>query len=148
MTRVAMKGSNRNAPALFELFPDLQGKLPLKTYGLLRHASRLVPDVTPGTPVILGGYLGNGYGHPTGEGMAVLELFKSREGIDLDPVYTGKACAALLDFVRNPSRAEEPVLYWHMYNSVDLDADAASVDYRELPPELHHVFEGEFEEAR
>ena len=118
-----------------------------KTYGMLRRASKLVPEVSLPAPVILGGYLGDGYGHPTREGMAALELFRNREGIELDPVYTGKACAALLDFVRSPARSHEPVLYWHTYNSVDLDADAASVDYRELPPELHHVFECELEDA-
>lgn len=118
-----------------------------KTLSMLRRASKLVPDVDLPVPLILGGYLGRGYGHPTREGIAAMKLFAELEGIELEPVYTGKACAALLDFVNCQARSREPVLYWHTYNSVDLDAEAATVDYRELPTELHHVFERELEET-
>lgn len=45
-------------------------------------------------------YIGPGYGIPTPDGMDAILAFARREGILLDPVYTGKAAAGLLDHVR------------------------------------------------
>jgi L-cysteate sulfo-lyase len=45
-------------------------------------------------------YIGPGYGIPTPEGLDAILLFARREGIMLDPVYTGKAAAGLLDHIR------------------------------------------------
>ena len=48
---------------------------------------------------IIQGYAGEGYGLPT-EGMKkALQLAAQREGLLLDPVYTGKAMAGLLDLI-------------------------------------------------
>ena len=44
--------------------------------------------------------LGDGYGLPTDEVWSALRLFARTEGIVLDPVYTGKAAAALVSGVR------------------------------------------------
>jgi D-cysteine desulfhydrase len=46
------------------------------------------------------GALGEGYGIPTDEVWSALRLFARTEGIVLDPVYTGKAAAALVAGVR------------------------------------------------
>jgi len=61
----------------------------------------------------------------------------------LDPTYTGKTCAALLDFIKDPSHRDETILYWHTYNSIDFAQEAQEVDYRALPPEFHRFYEGE-----
>lgn len=53
--------------------------------------------------------LGEGYGVPTDEVWAALRLFARTEGIVLDPVYTGKAAAALVTGVR----PDETVVFWH-----------------------------------
>lgn len=45
-------------------------------------------------------YVGPGYGHPTRETMEAIEILALDEGIILDPVYTGKAMAGMLDHVR------------------------------------------------
>jgi 1-aminocyclopropane-1-carboxylate deaminase/D-cysteine desulfhydrase-like pyridoxal-dependent ACC family enzyme len=45
-------------------------------------------------------YAGEGYAAPTPEGLAAVRLVASHEGILLDPVYTGKAMAALIDHIR------------------------------------------------
>jgi D-cysteine desulfhydrase len=130
------------------------GPLPLNTPGtvtrmakfvqrlIAKHASSM-PDLKLEKPLLLEGYCGDGYGWPTPEGNRALELFREREGIELDPVYTGKTCAALLDFIGQPGHAGDAVLYWHTYNSIDHSAEAESLDYRELPPELHEFFRGE-----
>jgi D-cysteine desulfhydrase len=51
--------------------------------------------------VVKDAYVGPGYSLPT-EGMQeAVTLFARKEGILLDPVYTGKAAAGLIDLVRN-----------------------------------------------
>lgn len=45
-------------------------------------------------------YIGSSYGAVTGEGWEVMDLLARTEGILLDPVYTAKAMAALIDDVR------------------------------------------------
>jgi D-cysteine desulfhydrase family pyridoxal phosphate-dependent enzyme len=59
-------------------------------------------------------YIGEGYGIPTSECLEAIRLTARCEGILLDPVYTGKAMAALIDQVR---RAEidptETVIFLH-----------------------------------
>jgi D-cysteine desulfhydrase len=43
-----------------------------------------------------------------------IRLLASREGIVLDPVYTGRAMGALLDLIRKKAfRPDETVLFWH-----------------------------------
>ena len=44
--------------------------------------------------------VGEGYGIPTPAGREAVDLFGRREGIVLDPVYTGKAAAGLLAWMR------------------------------------------------
>jgi 1-aminocyclopropane-1-carboxylate deaminase/D-cysteine desulfhydrase-like pyridoxal-dependent ACC family enzyme len=113
-----------------------------KTYRYLRERSREVPEIEIHAPRILDDYFGEGYGYPTRAGMEALELFREHENIKLEPTYTAKTCAALLDFIRDPSHASDRILYWHTYSSVDLSGEAAAVDYRELPAALHPFFEG------
>ncbi len=60
-------------------------------------------------------WLGPGYGHPTSEGAAALELLRDREGVELEPVYTAKAVAGLLALNREGRFGDGPVLYWHTY---------------------------------
>jgi D-cysteine desulfhydrase family pyridoxal phosphate-dependent enzyme len=57
------------------------------------------------------GFLGAGYGVPATSTHEALRLAASREGLLLDPVYTGKAMAALVAAAR--SRASGPLLFWH-----------------------------------
>jgi 1-aminocyclopropane-1-carboxylate deaminase/D-cysteine desulfhydrase-like pyridoxal-dependent ACC family enzyme len=58
--------------------------------------------------------LGEGYGLPTGEMWQALRLFARTEGVVLDPVYTGKAAAALLDWAeRGDLGSGEPVVFLH-----------------------------------
>ena len=45
-------------------------------------------------------YIGEGYGVPTSECLEAVRLLAQTEGIFIDPVYTGKAMAGLIDFIR------------------------------------------------
>lgn len=73
----------------------------LKLLGIMRE---------PGPPIIVGGFLGGGYGQPTPEGMAAAELVARTEGVLLDPVFGAKAMAALLSAIRGGS-VSGPVVY-------------------------------------
>jgi 1-aminocyclopropane-1-carboxylate deaminase/D-cysteine desulfhydrase-like pyridoxal-dependent ACC family enzyme len=56
---------------------------------------RLEPDDIDNTPA----YVGEGYARVGADGRAALELFGRREAVILDPVYTAKAAAGLVDMV-------------------------------------------------
>jgi D-cysteine desulfhydrase len=58
--------------------------------------------------------LGPGYGVPTEQMWDAIRLFGRTEGITLDPVYTGKAAAALVDAIRTGDiEAGETVVFVH-----------------------------------
>lgn len=61
-----------------------------------------------------GDYLGGGYGI-MGEGeQEAIYLVSSLEGILLDPVYTGRAMAGLIDLIRQGKfTAGQQILFWH-----------------------------------
>ncbi len=59
-------------------------------------------------------YLGAGYGIPSFDEIEAVRLFARTEGILLDPVYTGRAAAALLGLIRQGAfKPGEQVLFWH-----------------------------------
>jgi D-cysteine desulfhydrase family pyridoxal phosphate-dependent enzyme len=71
--------------------------------------AQLSEDVT-----VLDEYTGAGYGVPSAQGDEATELLARTEGIILDPVYTAKAMAALIDWVRKGRLTEnDNVLFWH-----------------------------------
>jgi D-cysteine desulfhydrase len=63
---------------------------------------------------VLDEYVGQGYGLDSPASVAALGLLARTEGIVLDPVYTAKAMAALLDWVRcGKLTAADTALFWH-----------------------------------
>ena len=58
-------------------------------------------------------YLGEGYGVPTEESREALRELWQREGILLDPVYTAKAMAALIDLARKGEWADQRIVFLH-----------------------------------
>ena len=59
-------------------------------------------------------YFGGGYGVVGELEREAIRLLASREGIVLDPVYTGRAMGALIDLVRKRAfRSDETILFWH-----------------------------------
>ena len=60
------------------------------------------------------GFIGEGYGIPTREGLEAIALFARHEAIVLDPCYTSKAAAALIAHVRTGEiRADETIVFLH-----------------------------------
>lgn len=73
-------------------------------------------------------YFAPRYGEPNEEGMEAVKLLARLEGIMLDPVYTGKAMAGLIDGVSQQRfRREGPLLFVHTGGSPALFAYHPSV---------------------
>ncbi len=65
-------------------------------------------------PLIEERYVGEKYASPTAEGIAAIRTLAETEGILLDPVYTGKAFAGMLDMARRGHLGrDEPLIFIH-----------------------------------
>ncbi len=97
---------------------------------LLGESSRIKPrEVLVNTD-----YLGGGYGVMGAPEVQAIRMFARTEGLLLDPVYTGRAAAGLIDLSRkgafNPG---ETVLFWHTGGTPALFADRYSAHMIEKP---------------
>jgi D-cysteine desulfhydrase len=92
---------------------QVEAQLPLVER--LRQSLAETLEVQAKAPITLwDDYFAPRYGEPNDEGMAAVKLLARLEGILLDPVYTGKAMAGLLDGVsQNRFRREGPLLFIH-----------------------------------
>ena len=71
--------------------------------------------------VCFGDYVGPGYSLPTPQMKEAVQMLARIEGILLDPVYTGKAMAGLIDLIRKGYfRKDENVLFVHTGGSAAL----------------------------
>ncbi|MCL4529690.1 MAG: D-cysteine desulfhydrase family protein [Chloroflexi bacterium] len=91
---------------------------------LKEHVSKLASDAsekfgeriefTPADVLANDNYCRAGYGVLTDAEREAVKLFASKEGLLLDPVYTGRAAAGLIDLVRKGFfQKDETVLFWH-----------------------------------
>ncbi len=72
---------------------------------------------------VLDQYVGAAYGQPTEGMIEAVQLVARLEGILLDPVYTGKAMAGLIDLVRRGEFTNrDTVIFWHTGGSAALFA--------------------------
>lgn len=92
---------------------QVEAQLPLVER--LRQSLAETLEVQAKAPITLwDDYFAPRYGEPNDEGMAAVKLLARLEGILLDPVYTGKAMAGLMDGVsQNRFRREGPLLFIH-----------------------------------
>lgn len=73
-------------------------------------------------------YLGPGYGVVTNLEREAIHLFAQQEGILLDPVYTGRAAAGMIDLIQKGTiGADERVLFWHTGGTPALFAYAEQI---------------------
>jgi D-cysteine desulfhydrase family pyridoxal phosphate-dependent enzyme len=71
-------------------------------------------DFSPDDVLATDKYCKAGYGVLTDGEREAVRLFASREGLLLDPVYTGRAAAGLIDLIRKGFfKKDETVLFWH-----------------------------------
>ncbi|KFX06876.1 cytochrome C biogenesis protein CcmE [Pectobacterium betavasculorum] len=93
-------------------------------YALAQRTWQLlgIPGELPRSAVqVNSDYVGKGYGIPTEGTLEALRLLAQLEGILLDPVYSGKGMAGLIDLIRQGHfRADENVVFIHTGGSAGL----------------------------
>lgn len=78
-------------------------------------------DLSRETVVANSDYVGDGYGLPTESMLEALRLLAQHEGILLDPVYSGKGMAGLIDLIRKGHfRKDDNVVFIHTGGSAGL----------------------------
>lgn len=91
---------------------------------LKSHVSKLASDAserlgeriefTPADVLTNADYCRAGYGVLTDAEREAVQLFAKYEGLLLDPVYTGRAAAGMIDLIRKGFfKKDETVLFWH-----------------------------------
>ena len=91
-----------------------------------RTAQKLGVDIRldPEDAVVYPDYVGAGYAIATKEGVEAIKLLARTEGLFLDPVYTSKAMAGLIDLVgKGVLTKEQNVLFLHTGGSPGLFVD-------------------------
>ncbi|MCP4692212.1 MAG: D-cysteine desulfhydrase [Desulfobacterales bacterium] len=123
---VGFHGNNSHIPVIgVNVSRTRQEQEPL-VYDLVKKTAERV-GVTSEIPreavVCFGDYVGPGYSLPTPGMVEAVKLLARAEGILLDPVYTGKAMAGLMDLVRKGAiKKEEKILFVHTGGSPALYA--------------------------
>jgi D-cysteine desulfhydrase family pyridoxal phosphate-dependent enzyme len=85
-------------------------------YGLVGETAELIGSGTKITmdDIVLKPYFGDGYAIPSPEGTAAIKYLAQKEGIFLDPVYTGKTFAGFLDLAKQGYfKRNENVVFIH-----------------------------------
>ncbi len=99
---------------------------------LATQASELVGgrvDISPEDVLATDAYCQAGYGVVTDAEREAIRLFARTEGLLLDPVYSGRAAAGMIDLIRNKHFArEDTVLFWHTGGQPALFADKYGAD--------------------
>ena len=96
---------NDNEPMFAECVRDIANRLS-KKIGLNREFRKEEVHLNSD-------YVGSGYGVPSRESEAALKELWRCEGILLDPVYTAKAMAGLIDLARQGKWVGERVVFLH-----------------------------------
>ena len=80
--------------------------------------------VTPQDVLVNADYLGRGYGMMGDIEKEAIHLFARHEGLLLDPVYTGRAAAGMIDLIRRGYfEKSHTVVFWHTGGQPALFAD-------------------------
>jgi D-cysteine desulfhydrase family pyridoxal phosphate-dependent enzyme len=94
-----------------------------KVTTLANQTAQLIGGTVDTTKVIVDdAYIGDGYAIHTQAGQDAIDFFSKKEGIFLDHVYTGKAAAALLDWLEKGKLKGEKVLFLHTGGTPELFA--------------------------
>ena len=86
-------------------------------YGLVQETAAhlgIASEISRDAVLCFGDYVGPGYSLPTEQMAEAVRMLARLEGILMDPVYTGKAMAGLIDLVRQGYfKKEENILFIH-----------------------------------
>jgi D-cysteine desulfhydrase family pyridoxal phosphate-dependent enzyme len=88
-------------------------------------------EFTPPDVLVNADYCGAGYGVVTEREREALRLFASCEGLLLDPVYTGRAAAGMIDLIRTGFfKTNETVLFLHTGGQPALFAEKYADEFK------------------
>jgi len=124
-------------------------KIANKSIKYLRKRDKSIPDIQVNKDDfdMIKEYLGSNYGVKTVKGQTAVDLVYELEGkklgFKLETTYTGKAMAAMLDYLKKEENKAKKVLFWNTYNSNDLDKylRETKFDYEKLPKKFHKYYE-------
>ena len=124
--------------------PSIDGiiRLANKGWKLLEKNDKKIPKITYEHLKLDGGYFGDSYGKPTKECLEAIKLLKEMENVTLEPTYTGKTMAGLISNAQKEKLKlkDKTILFWNTFNSRDYSVILKTMDYHNLPKELHWVF--------
>jgi len=110
-------GNNSNIPVIGINVSRAKGDQEELVYDLMQRTARQVGvnSVIPREAVVcFDEYVGPGYSLPTPEMAEAVRMLARLEGVLIDPVYTGKAMAGLIDLVRKDTfKKDENILFVH-----------------------------------
>lgn len=93
---------------------EIAGRVADIANGIYEKLQIQIPRIKPGEITVLDEFIGKGYGIETEASGQAAKLLARTEGIILDPIYTAKAMAALLEWVREGKfTRDDKVLFWH-----------------------------------
>jgi D-cysteine desulfhydrase family pyridoxal phosphate-dependent enzyme len=88
-------------------------------------------EFTPADVLVNANYCGAGYGVVTEREREAIRLFASCEGLLLDPVYTGRAAAGMIDLIRTGFfKTNETVLFLHTGGQPALFAEKYADEFK------------------
>src|SRR6266436_1642197 len=88
-------------------------------------------EFTPADVLVNADYCGAGYGVVTDREREAIHMFASCEGLLLDPVYTGRAAAGMIDLIRiGFFKANETVLFLHTGGQPALFAEKYADEFK------------------
>ena len=104
---------------------DMVAELAMETADRVRQKVRISREMVH----VNADYLGDGYGIMGQSEKDAIQMFAREEGLFLDPVYTGRAAAGMLDLAANGFfKPHERILFWHTGGTPALFADSYAGD--------------------
>ena len=120
----------------------LTASLANRTASLLRRFGIASPRVSTDNFQVIHDQFGSGYGEPTDAGLAAMELAQTFADLELDPTYTAKTFAAIMQRPPSSTPSTQRVLYWHTLSSADLSPLVEAADLGCLPDSYRSFFNG------
>lgn len=123
---VGLEGTRSGIPVLGICVNADKEKQEEKVFVLAEKTTEFIgiPGIVKHESVVANGdYVGPGYGLPTEGMIEAIELLAKEEGILLDPVYSGKGMAGLIDLIRKGKfEKDQNIVFLHTGGSAGLFA--------------------------
>lgn len=131
-------------PAHDAYFINTTRKLFQETNELLQSALPTISSYEfPTEQLILNtNFKGPRYGELTLAASQALEFMFNTENLLVEGTYSAKAVAAFVDDIKNERvTSDHVILWWNTYCGLDFTQLTSTVNYNDLPTQVHHYFE-------